>query len=242
MVHSDTDQEVPMRVPRVLPLILAGAIAAIGPGANGAALQEPATKGQPLAADTPSTTVAGHTFIAPAGWTVSVKGQATIVEAPEGDSRIVFVDVAAKEPDAAIQEAWAAYGGREVAAQGRRPTHPDKDGWTNRRPTRTRRRRTRGGASAAGVRYGRPVDLVWIFDMADPVAEKRGAQVALIFRRLFPKGYSRETFAGGSQQPGRGADPELGAFIERGLAQLGVPERRSRSSRAARWCSPAGSA
>ena len=84
MVHSDTDQEVPMRVPRVLSLILAGAIAAIGPGANGAALQEPATKGQPLAADTPSTTVAGHTFIAPAGWTVSVKGKATIVEAPEG--------------------------------------------------------------------------------------------------------------------------------------------------------------
>ena len=78
MVHSDTDQEVPMSVARVLSLILAGTVTAVVPSASGAALQEPATKGQPLAADTPSTTVAGHTFIAPAGWTVSVKGKATI--------------------------------------------------------------------------------------------------------------------------------------------------------------------
>jgi len=62
-----------------------------------------------LAADTPSTTVAGNTFIAPAGWTVSVKGPATIVAAPEGDSWIALVDVTAKDADAALAAAWAAY-------------------------------------------------------------------------------------------------------------------------------------
>ena len=35
-------------------------------------------------ADTPKTTVMGNTFIAPKDWTVTVKGPATILEAPEG--------------------------------------------------------------------------------------------------------------------------------------------------------------
>ena len=48
-----------------------------------------------LAADTPNQTVLGNTFIAPAGWTVTVRGPATILEAPEGDSRIALVDVTA---------------------------------------------------------------------------------------------------------------------------------------------------
>ena len=36
---------------------------------------------------------------------------------------------------------------------------------------------------------------VAIYDMAQDVGEKRGAQVGLIFDRLLPKGYTRETFA-----------------------------------------------
>jgi hypothetical protein len=37
--------------------------------------------------------LAGHTFIAPLGWSVIVKGKATIVEAPEGGNRtLVFRD------------------------------------------------------------------------------------------------------------------------------------------------------
>src|SRR4029450_8458062 len=151
MVHSDTHKEVPMSVPRVLSRILAGTVAAVGPSASsGAPLQDPATKGQPLAADTPSTTVAGHTFIAPAGWTVSVKGKATIVEAPEGDSRIVFVDVAAMEPDAAIQEAWAAYRPDAKWPLKAKTDSSDKDGGTNQRtysyqsPPNNRRGEQRG--------------------------------------------------------------------------------------------------
>ena len=44
----------------------------------------------PLAADTPKETVLGNSFIAPAGWTISVREQATILTAPEGDSWIVL--------------------------------------------------------------------------------------------------------------------------------------------------------
>jgi CubicO group peptidase (beta-lactamase class C family) len=213
-----------MKLPRVLFLFLAGALAAAGPSASGAAPQEAVAKGKPLAADTPSTTGAGHTFIAPVGWTVSVKGRATIVEAPEGDSRIVFVDVAALEPDAAIQEAWAAYRPDAKWPLMAKTDSSDKDGWTNQKTYRyqtspNERRRVAAGTARHGDRH-----LVWIYDMADPVAEKRGAQVALIFGRLFPKGYSRETFAGRkAHRLDEARIKELGAFIERGLAQLGVP-------------------
>ena len=83
-----------------------------------------------LAADTPRTTVAGNTFIAPAGWSIYVQGTATILEAPEGDSRIALVDVKARDADEAVELAWKAY----------KPDHkwplevklpvPDRDGWT----------------------------------------------------------------------------------------------------------------
>ena len=55
-----------------------------------------------LAADTPKTTVMGNTFIAPKDWTLTVKGPATILEAPEGGSWIALVDVAAKDDDEAL--------------------------------------------------------------------------------------------------------------------------------------------
>jgi hypothetical protein len=81
-----------------------------------------------LQADTPRTTALGNTFIAPAGWRISVRGPATILEAPEGDSRIVIVDVRASDADAALAAGWAAY---------KKPTwpmmvatdRPDRDGW-----------------------------------------------------------------------------------------------------------------
>ena len=213
-----------MRASRVPILILVGSVAMVGLGANRATPQEPATKGQPLAADTPSTTVAGHTFIAPAGWTVSVKGRATIVEAPEGDSRVVFVDVAAVESDAAIQEAWAAYRPEASRPLKAKTASSDKDGWTHRQTyayqTSPNERRS---VTAGTARHGEH-NLVWIYDMAHPVAEKRGAQVALIFGRLFPKGYTRESFAGRKAHALDAARIEqLGTFIERAQSQLGVP-------------------
>ena len=71
----------------------------------------PATGDAPerLLSDMAKTTVEGNTFIAPAGWTITTRGPATILEAPEGDSHIVFVDVRAPNADAAVAAAWQAY-------------------------------------------------------------------------------------------------------------------------------------
>src|SRR5512138_3716189 len=63
------------------------------------AVEVPLPTGEVLAADTPKTTVAGNTFTAPAGWQIVVRGPATILTPPEGDSHIALVDVQAKDAD-----------------------------------------------------------------------------------------------------------------------------------------------
>jgi CubicO group peptidase (beta-lactamase class C family) len=148
-----------------------------------------------LAADTPKTTVLGNTFIAPAGWSVSVRGPATSIEAPEGDSRIVLVDVRASDGDAALAAAWAAYKQPKWPLKVSNAV-PDKDGWSKQRTYAYQTSPNERRAVAAGVQFAGDAWTVWIFDMAEPVAEKRGAQIALIFDKLLPKGYTRESFAG----------------------------------------------
>jgi CubicO group peptidase (beta-lactamase class C family) len=190
--------------------------------AQAAAPDQPAAK-QPLSADTPKTTALGNTFIAPAGWSVAVRGPATIVEAPEGDSRVVIVDVRAKDADAAVAAAWAAY------QQPKWPLKvttdvPDKDGWSKQRnytyQTSPNERRDVG----VGAGFANDVWTVTIYDMAQAVGEKRGSQVALIFDKLLPKGYSRETFAGKKAQRLDAARiAKLGKFIEDGQKATGVP-------------------
>ncbi len=178
----------------------------------------------PLAADTPSSTVAGNTFIAPAGWTVSVKGPATILSAPEGDSWIALVDVEAKDADAAVAAAWAAY----------KPDHrwplkvandaPDRDGWSKQKvyeyqTSPNEKRGVEAVARFAGDRWN--VDII---DMSDAVGEKRGAQVSLVFGRLLPKGYVRESFAGKKANTlDQARLAELSRFVETGMKELKIP-------------------
>jgi hypothetical protein len=65
---------------------------------------------------------------------------------------------------------------------------------------------------------------VTIYDMAQAVGEKRGAQVALIFGRLFPRGYERETFAGKTAKKlGAKEIAALSAFVETGQQKARVP-------------------
>src|SRR5580704_9966797 len=62
-----------------------------------------------LPADTPRTTPAGTQFIAPAGWTIDVRPPVVLLNPPEPGSHVVLVDVKAKDADAAVAAAWAAY-------------------------------------------------------------------------------------------------------------------------------------
>jgi CubicO group peptidase (beta-lactamase class C family) len=203
-----------MRTPATLALVL---FVAFG------AAHSADTPAEPLKADTPKTTALGNTFIAPAGWSVTTRGPATMVEAPEGDSRIVIVDVKAATADAAVAAAWAAYQkpkwSLKVATD-----RPDKDGWSRRRNYTYETSPNERRDVFAGTLFANGVWTVVLYDMAQATGEKRGAQVALIFDKLLPKGYSRESFAG---RKAKRLDPariaKLTKFIEDGQKATGVP-------------------
>lgn len=177
-----------------------------------------------LAVDTPKETVEGATFIAPADWTFSVSGPATILEPPEGDSRIALIDVRAPDADSAVALAWAAYMLDHDWPLTVVTPSPDEDGWTDRYAYsyQTSPDEKRG----VGVYTQRAGDVwtVAIYDMSNATGGKRVSAVALIFDRLFPEGYTPESFAGraaATLDAERLA--ELSRFTETAMEQLRVP-------------------
>ena len=179
-----------------LPAILIIAAAAGFVSMPAARTDQPAEK---ITADTPRTTVAGNTFVAPAGWSLVVRGPATVLEAPEGGSFIALVDVPAKDAvdaDAAIKAAWAAY--KPDATWPLKVTTPvaDKDGWTQRKSYEYQTSPNEKRDVGADVRRANDTWTVAIYDMAQAVGEKRAAQANLIYGTLLPKGRTRESFAG----------------------------------------------
>jgi CubicO group peptidase (beta-lactamase class C family) len=184
----------------------------------------PVAKPETLAADTPRTTVGGAAFIAPAEWTLSVRGPATILEAPEQGSRIALIDVAGKDADAAIALAWAAYQKEKPRPVQVATALPDRDGWTNGKRVvyETSPNEKRGVVAIA--RRGGELWTVILFDVLDAVQEKRSSQIGLMLGRLLPKGRQRESFAG---KPAATLDAAriaaLGKFVDDAREPFGVP-------------------
>ncbi len=177
-----------------------------------------------LDVDTSAVTAAGNTFVAPAGWTLDVRGTATVLEAPEGGSVVVLVDLHAEDADAAVAAAWKAF--KPVATWPLKVVTPaaPRDGWTNRRTYSYQTSPNEQREVLADVRRANGVWTVALYDVANDVGEKRGAQVGLIFGKLLPKGYQRESFAGKSAQTlddKRIAD--LSRFVHTAMALTGVP-------------------
>jgi CubicO group peptidase (beta-lactamase class C family) len=140
--------------------------------------------------------VEGASFVAPAGWSIAVRGPATILQAPEGGSRLALVDVRARDADAAVAAAWAAYEPDASWPLKVTTAAPDKDGWTDiRRYTYQVSPNEKRDVFVNALRAG-DVWTVVVYDMSQTVGEKRQAAVWLVFDELLPKGYSRESFAG----------------------------------------------
>jgi len=178
---------------------------------------------QSLLIDTPTTTVLGNPFTAPADWYLYVKGAATFIEAPERDSRIVLVDVHATDDSTALSKGWAAY--KEVTWPLKvTNAQADRDGWFRRRQYEYQTSPNEKRTIVAGVMFANDVWTVWIYDMANDVGGKRSAQVNLVFSSLLPKGYSRETFAG--KKPNildEKRIAQLTTYIENAMKATGVP-------------------
>jgi CubicO group peptidase (beta-lactamase class C family) len=190
-----------------------------------AAPSAPAAKAETVAGDTPRTTVEGNRFMAPAGWSITVRGAATILAPPEEGNWIALVDVRAADADAALKAGWAAY-----KPDARWPlkvsrTAPDREGWTNvhtyeyQTSPNERRDVEADVRNAGGDRW-----LVAIYDMQQQVGEKRIGQIVTVFDRLQPKGFERESFAGKTANKlDKARVAELGKFIEAAQERLGVP-------------------
>jgi hypothetical protein len=129
-----------------------------------------------LPADTPRTTPAGSQFIAPAGWTIHVRPPVVVLDPPESGSHIVLVDVTAKDADAAVAAAWAAYAPPRTWPLKTAVDGSPRDDWDQIRyydyETSANDKRTVGVSL-----YRRGGDYtVAIVDMDNAVAEKRGSQ------------------------------------------------------------------
>jgi CubicO group peptidase (beta-lactamase class C family) len=178
-----------------------------------------------LAADTPKTTTAGNKFVAPLGWSIVVRGSATILAAPEGDSHIALVDVDAKSADEAVKLAWTAYApdGKRWPLKTSLPAAP-REGWTEVQQYQYQVSPNEKRSVSAVALRANGMWTVLIDDMATATREKRLSQAAVVGGQLLPKGYERETFAG---KQAHALDQtrlaELGKFIESARQQTGVP-------------------
>ena len=196
------------------------------PGATAEPSRPAESPPEQLAADTAKTTTAGNTFLAPLGWTLTVRGPATILQAPEGGSTIALVDLAEpKDADAAVAAAFAAYkpelGERPLKVK--TPT-ADRDGWTDRWSYDYQLSPNEQRSLGVNVRRANGVWTVAILDVADAVAEKRGAQFGLVFGKLLPKGRERESFAGKQAHPlDEARVAVLAKFVEDAQELTGVP-------------------
>jgi CubicO group peptidase (beta-lactamase class C family) len=180
--------------------------------------------GEVIAADTPKTTVAGNTFIAPAGWKLAVRGQATILTPPEGDSTIAFVDVQAKDADAAVDLAWAAAGMQKKWPLELKQAGPDHDGWSQIQAYSYQTSPSEKRIVAAQAQVANNTWTVVLIDVAQATGEKRGSQLGVMFGQFLPKGGVKESFA--SKKANVIDKKRLAAltkFIEDGMKKFDVP-------------------
>jgi CubicO group peptidase (beta-lactamase class C family) len=202
----------------------AAAPAASAPTAAAAPAAEPA-KPEPIAADSPRTTAAGHTFTAPAGWTLYANGSARVLEGPEKDVKLALVDVphAADAADA-VKQAWPV-----LDPKFSRPLHiaqdvPGRFGWETPKlfayeTSPNEKRNIMAIARKKGDAW-----CVTLIDGSDTAMEKRGSQINLAAGSLRPAGYTRESFLGKKAQPLDAARVKvLTDFIENARKAADVP-------------------
>jgi len=174
-------------------------------------------------ADTSQVLPNGTRFVTPKGWSIRSDSGGIILGAPERDSYIAIVDGGTGDADAALVAAWAIYR-PGFSATARRADRPAREGWEQtilyqyESPADESRE-----ASALALRKGERWTIV-IRDISEAVAERRDAQLEVIFSSLLPKGYERETFAG---QPAHRLDAariaQLTGLIEIAREEYDIP-------------------
>ena len=206
---------------RRIPLAFALALLLASP-----ALAQPAASpaGQAIDKDSPRATPAGTTFTAPAGWTMTTKGEMVVLDPPEPDSHVAIVDLKAKDAGAAVAAAWAAYKPGFARSLRLSLPQPPRNGFDERKVyVYETSPNERAVITAYAWRAGDAWTVVLV-DGTEPTMEKRSAPLSLAVGSIRPKGYSRETFAGRKAHP---LDEKrlatLRDFVATGMKMLDTP-------------------
>src|SRR5262245_51698612 len=160
-----------------------------------------AAAADPSDKDTPQATAHGTTFTLPAGWTLSTKGELTILGPPETDTHVAILDVKAKDSDQAVAAGWAAFHpGFSRPLKIALPAAA-RDGWEERKgyqyeTSPNERLVVQALAWRAGDTW-----TVTMVEGSEPTLEKRGGPLSMAIGSLRPKGYARESFAGKQAHP-----------------------------------------
>ena len=216
---------------------------AAAPAAPAASLSEAKPASEELTSDAQRSSPAGATFTAPSGWSLNTLGTVLILQPPEKDSRVAIVDVHAADASAAAAAAWQAY-----RPEGQRPLHlvtprPGRNGWEE--VVLFDYETSPNERAAVWARASRKGDswTVVIADGTEPTFEKRAAPVNLIFGSLRPKGYTRESFAGGRPTPSTpSASSNSRTSCKRPWSSSASPAWGWPSSTQGKWCGRAASA
>jgi CubicO group peptidase (beta-lactamase class C family) len=174
--------------------------------------------------DTPWKTVAGNLFVVPAGWTVRVQENETLLEAPETGSFVATFDIEAATADEAVSAAWRSY--KPQASWPLKSVTPvaDREGWTERKTYSYQTSPNEKRDVQVDVRRANNLWTVTISELDQGVEEKRLAQINLIFGKFLPRGYQRESFANRKAHTLDAARiAELNRFIVRAMELTGVP-------------------
>jgi CubicO group peptidase (beta-lactamase class C family) len=182
-------------------------------------------KPERIAADSPHTTAAGHTFTAPAGWTLFSDGAARVLEGPEKDLKLALVDVPrATDAADAVKRAWPALDPKFA-----RPLHiaqdqPARFGWQANRVFVYETSPNEKRVIIAAARRKGDAWCVLLLDGDQAAEERRGSQIGLVISSLRPAGYTRESFAGKKAHPLDAARLKLLTdFVENAQKAAGVP-------------------
>ena len=161
-----------------------------------AAAPASATFAGKLDAETLLLTSAGIQVTGAPGWSVRRDGNLTFFEAPEEGNRIVLVDTAASDANAAISEAWARVGGKHAA---RKPAalmpSAARSGWDERVVASYAIAADEKATLQAHALRSGAAWTVMLVEGSNAVMNKRSGAVSSITGSLAPKGYVPENFA-----------------------------------------------
>jgi CubicO group peptidase (beta-lactamase class C family) len=209
------------------------AVGPIGVGAHGSVPtavppaiepQNVAGKSEFVTADSPRVTAGGVRYMAPAGWTLLVRGAVTVLTAQEGDSHVAIIESVAPEPDTAVAEAWALYRRTPPPPLKLATEVPGREGWERlRRYTYELSPNEKRDLVVTAQRHANAW-VVIVRDVSDATLGKRSAQFGLVGQSLRPATYERESFVGKTANPLDAARlGKLDEFVELGLEKLSVP-------------------